>query len=99
MTRHPGAQQWLRSQGWEGTLVPHLEPRVLQPGDCVIGTVPLHLAAIVCTVGARYLHLTMEVPPELRGRELTPEQMAQCGARLEAFLVRRLPTPTSPQAR
>ncbi|HHQ40896.1 MAG TPA: CRISPR-associated protein Csx16 [Chromatiales bacterium] len=54
-------------------------------------TLPIHLAAEVCERGARYLHLRLEVPRELRGRELTADDLAALGARLEAYQVRRCP--------
>jgi CRISPR-associated protein Csx16 len=49
----------------------------------------VNLAAQVCERGARYLHLSLELTPELRGRELTVEEMRACGARLQAFRVER----------
>ena len=91
VTRHAGALEWLRKQGWAGTSVAHLELQRVKPGDRVVGTLPLHLAAAVCEQGGRYFHLSLDVTPELRGRELSAGQMRDCGARLEAFEVRRHP--------
>lgn len=91
VTRHRGAMQWLRERGWDGEMVPHFDSALLQPGDRVIGTLPLQLAAEVCEKGGHYSHLSMEVPLQLRGEELTAQQMEHCGAHLQAFLVQRLP--------
>ena len=44
-------------------------------GDTVIGTLPVNLAAEVCARSARYLHLSLEVPREVRGRDLTADEM------------------------
>lgn len=88
LSRHPGAVEWARRQGlvvdqW----LTHLEVAQVQPGDTVIGTLPIHLAAQVCVRGGRYLHLSLDVPPQWRGRELTADELEQAGARLEGFSV------------
>lgn len=89
ISRHPGAVAWARSQGLAvDTWRPHLDVELVQPGDTVAGTLPIHLAAQVCARGARYLHLSLDLPAAWRGRELTAEELAQAGARLEAFTVR-----------
>jgi CRISPR-associated protein Csx16 len=89
LSRHPGAVEWARRQGlvvdqW----LAHLEVAQVQPGDTVIGTLPIHLAAQVCARGGRYLHLSLDVPPQWRGRELTADELEAAGARLEGYDVR-----------
>jgi CRISPR-associated protein Csx16 len=37
--------------------------------------------------GGRYLHLSLELPPEWRGRELSAADLRRFGARLEEFRV------------
>lgn len=102
VTRHPGALQWLQAQGLQGRCVPHLDPQQVGPGDRVIGTLPLHLVAAICERGAHYLHLSLDLTPELRGKELSAEQLGACGARLEAFTVRAcedgIPVPSRPHS-
>lgn len=83
VSRHPGAVEWAKSQGlqvdrWQ----PHLDVAEVMAGDTVIGSLPANLAASVCAKGGRYLHLSLELPPRLRGCELTAEQMRALGARL-----------------
>lgn len=91
VSRHPGAQEWAAGEGITvDTVIAHLDPEVIQPGDVVIGTLPVHLAAQVCQHGGRFLHLSVDVPPEWRGRELTAADLRQCGARLEEYRVTRL---------
>ncbi|WP_421621543.1 CRISPR-associated protein Csx16 [Alkalilimnicola ehrlichii] len=91
VTRHTGAAEWARRQGLPvDRLIDHLEPEALAPGDTVIGTLPVHLAAAVCARGARYLHLSLDLPSELRGHELTADDMERAGARLESYQVKRL---------
>lgn len=88
ISRHPSASLWLAQQGIHvDQHLPHLDAVELQPGDRVIGTLPLQLAARVCEQGAYYWHLTLEVPRHLRGQELSVAQMENCRARLERFHV------------
>ena len=91
VTRHPGAVDWARSEGFPvDKIVSHLDPKLVEPGDLVLGTLPVHLAAAVVERGGRYLHLTLDIPPEARGRELTAEEMRKFGARLEEYKVLRV---------
>jgi CRISPR-associated protein Csx16 len=91
VSRHPGAQEWAREENIAvDALVEHLDPAQVMPGDTVIGSLPVNLAAEVCERGARYLHLSLELPLTLRGRELSAQDMRRYGARLEEFTVRRV---------
>jgi CRISPR-associated protein Csx16 len=91
ISRHPGALEWAAAEGLAvDARLAHLDPETIQPGDVVIGTLPIHLAARVCERGGRYLHLSLELPPEQRGRELSAADLRQCGARLEEYRVTRL---------
>jgi len=97
VTRHPGAVEWLRRR-LEGPAVhvEHLDNIAsLGPGDIVAGTLPMHLAAQVCARGARYLHLEVELPRELRGLELAAEQLDALNARLVEYRVVRQGRPWS----
>jgi CRISPR-associated protein Csx16 len=83
VTRHSGAVEWATRQGVTiDKAVEHLDLAEIRPGDVVIGTLPVHLAAEVCARQARYLHLALGLPAEHRGRELTADDMARFGARL-----------------
>ena len=91
ISRHPGARDWCRQQHIVvDEVIPHLDPSRIQHGDLVIGTLPINLAAMVQSCGARYLHLSLQVPFAWRGQELSCEQMQQAGACLEAFSVTKL---------
>lgn len=91
VSRHAGALQWCRLQGINADkTVAHLDPSNICPGDMVIGTLPLPLAAQVQANGGRYLHLTLPLPADLRGQELTAEQMTALGATLQEFCVKAL---------
>jgi CRISPR-associated protein Csx16 len=67
--------------------LPHLDWTLVQRGDTVVGTLPIHLAARVCEAGARYFHLTLNLPAELRGQELSADHLEALGASLQAFEV------------
>jgi CRISPR-associated protein Csx16 len=91
ITRHPGAKLWAEEEGITvDAQLDHLEVDRVQDGDIVIGSLPVNLAAAVCSRGGRYFHLSLELPQEWRGRELTPENMRRFGAQLEEFKVNKL---------
>ena len=86
ITRHPGAKEWAEQEGFRiDGLVDHFDTAVVLPGDLVLGSLPVNLAAEVCARGGRYFHLSLEVPQEARGRELSAEDMHRFGAALEEF--------------
>lgn len=88
ITRHHGALDWLNRQEFPVDIIlSHLDLSMIKPGDVVIGLLPVHLAAAVCDAGAEYWHLSMELPYEARGTELTAQEMEAYGARLEQFTV------------
>jgi len=88
VSRHPGAMAWMQAEGIRvDRCIEHLDVSLLQPGDTVIGTLPINLAAEVCQRGGRYLHLSLNLPLEWRGRELSADDMRQCAARVEEFFV------------
>ena len=89
VSRHPGAIEWAKRRGlaierW----IEHLDPGEVEPGDTVIGTLPVNLAAEVCKRGASYLHLSVSMPSTLRGRELSAEELLAVRAELIAFRIK-----------
>ena len=70
--------------------IDHLDPAIVKAGDIVIGSLPVNLAAQVCAAGAAYWHLSLELPAELRGQELSADDLERLGARLEAFDIQAL---------
>lgn len=51
----------------------------------LLGTLPINLVAELNTKGVRYFHLTLLLPPELRGREITQEIMKKLGAKMQEY--------------
>lgn len=92
VTRHAGTIEWSQSERFvpDGSVVAaSFDPETVQPGDLVIGTLPAQIAARICERGGRYQHLTLDLPENLRGQELSAAQMRSCNARLEEFQIQR----------
>lgn len=92
ISRHPSAIAWVKSKVMVDKVLTHLTDNDLadlNADDTVIGTLPIHLAAEVCEQGATFVYLSLDTPPELRGAELSIEQMDNLGARLEAYHVEK----------
>jgi CRISPR-associated protein Csx16 len=91
VTRHPGAREWAEAQGVSvDEFVAHFDVARVRANDVVIGSLPVNLAAEVCARGGRYLHLSLELPVDLRGRELTADDLHSLGARMEEFRVEKI---------
>ncbi|MDR0776281.1 MAG: CRISPR-associated protein Csx16 [Azonexus sp.] len=90
VTRHPGALDWARGQGITfDRHITHLDTAEVKAGDTVLGSLPVHLAGQVCQQGARYFNLSLNLPENLRGRELDAQTLKECGALLEEFIVKK----------
>ena len=87
ISRHAGAAEWAKAQGVNCEVVTHFTADLL-PCD-VVGTLPINLVADVNAAGGTYDHLTMVVPADRRGTELTADDMTSFGAKLERFNVSR----------
>lgn len=86
ISRHAGAVAWAESQGFHiDQQLAHFDVKLVKAGDVILGTLPVNLIAEVNERGGRYFHLTLELPADLRGQELTPEVMQRYGARLEEY--------------
>lgn len=91
ISRHPGACEWARKQDITvDVMVDHLDIALINPGDTIIGTLPVHLAAEICTRGGRYFHLALEIPSNRRGSELNADDLSRFGARIEEYRIERL---------
>lgn len=83
VTRHEGAKDFLRSKGYEGRVIEQFSPEMAEKGDLVIGVLPVQLIDEVLRRGARFISIIMpDVPEDMRGKELSPSQMEEFGARL-----------------
>lgn len=91
VSRHSGAHLWASQRIPYDERCESLDPTTLQQGDIVFGTLPVSLAAEAIKQGAHYVHLTLDLPESMRGRELDSEQMESYQARLEEFHIERRP--------
>jgi CRISPR-associated protein Csx16 len=92
VSRHPGAIQWAKQQKLAvDRWVAHLNPDEVAAGDTVVGTLPVNLAAEVCRRGGRYLHLSLELPADWRGRELSAAELSEAAAEIEQFHITDMP--------
>lgn len=70
VTRHPALVEHLAEQGYTGKVVAHATDDDVR-GQHVVGVLPLRLAALAASV----TEVPLNLPPELRGVELTLEQV------------------------
>ena len=90
VSRHRGAIDWARDRALAVDVwMTHIDAACVAAGDVVAGTLPVHIAAAICDRGATYLHLTVDLPRQDRGRELSAGDLQQAGARLEPFTILR----------
>ena len=91
ISRHPGAVAWAESEGFHvDERLAHFDVAMVQPGDRILGTLPINLVADVNARGGAYYHLTLELPADARGKELTADDMRTYGARLEGYAAQHL---------
>lgn len=64
ISRHLGAIEWIKQQNIQiDHFESHLDTSLIQAGDVVIGTLPIHLAAEICQKGAKFYFLSVNVSP------------------------------------
>jgi len=94
VTRHPALVAWLGQEGISiDSFQQHLDISGVSEGDIVVGNLPVHLAAEVCEKGASYVNISVDVPRELRGQELSLADLERYDCRLEGYSVIRQPGP------
>lgn len=89
VTRHPGALDWLQKHHpelGEADVVSHASADQIT-GVRVVGVLPIDLAALC----GEYWHLSMEVPPEYRGKELSCEDMERFGCSIRRYSIEVAP--------
>lgn len=88
VSRHPGAIEWIKTQGLHiDRWVTHLDITEITFGDTVIGNLPVPMVFAINHRGAQYIHLAVEVPASMRGQELSSNDLALFGAKLQAYTV------------
>jgi CRISPR-associated protein Csx16 len=88
ISRHTAAIEWVRLQSFSvDRWVSHLDPALIEAGDVVIGTLPMHLAEAVCKRGATFYFLLLPLQQEQRGQELALDDMLAAGCSVQRYLV------------
>ena len=82
VTRHSGLVEWLKRRGIEGEVVAHADESSVK-GKRVYGVLPYRLAAL--TDG--FVEVSINVPPELRGKELTADDIDGLNPQMTAWRV------------
>lgn len=92
ITRHQGALDWAKNNNVHFDV--HLEHLLsldeLKSGDVIIGTLPINIVSQINDIGVDYVHLSLDIPPQLRGVELSAKDLEQCKASLQRFYVKKL---------
>lgn len=96
VSRHERAHFWLKNQIKRGRIdlqidhwLNHLDTGVIRSGDVVVGTLPFGDVIDIQARGGRYVALVLNLPEDMRGRELSATEMAAFGARLIDVEVRQ----------
>ena len=85
VTRHPALVEFLRVQGIDGDVLTHAGIEDVE-GQDVIGVLPLSLAC-ECR---RFREVSMRIPPELRGQEMTLEQIRGCNPQITEYRITKI---------
>lgn len=82
VTRHPGLVEWLNKQGIEGEVKASVTIDDIR-GKHVIGALPAHIAQLAAYVTS----VDYFCPFEMRGKDLTANQLDEYGAQLFDYRV------------
>lgn len=92
-TRHEGSKNVIRSllpdslKNREIVFMPHVESIDDIDSDVVVGNLPTHLVRELTIRGIRFFNLTLDVPFELRGEDLSEDQVWDCNPRIEEYFM------------
>jgi len=86
VTRHPGLVEFLLEEGLideQTKVIPHASPSDVE-GKNVMGVLPHSLSCLCESI----TEIPLNLPPELRGKELTCEQVREFGGKPVTYQVR-----------
>ncbi|MUK39228.1 CRISPR-associated protein Csx16 [Aliivibrio fischeri] len=92
VSRHPATIEWAKMKGLAiDAWVEHLDESVLlNHGDHIVGTLPINIVEALNSKGVMYSHFSLNLKKELRGKELTMEELLSCQPRLDGYTVTRM---------
>ena len=86
VSRHPGAIEWFLQQGINiDEIKEHLVIDDLGQGDRVYGVLPIQLIAKINAIEVDYFHIVINPTQDVRGRELTAEQLNTMQVYLQGY--------------
>lgn len=89
VTRHAALVAYLLERGYikpgSYDVIPHIYPEQAR-GRHIIGNVPLHVAAVAASV----TNIPLNIPFEMRGRELTLEEIRKYAMPAKTYFVREM---------
>ncbi|MBP5782339.1 MAG: hypothetical protein J6W04_02250 [Bacteroidales bacterium] len=85
VTRHTGLIDWLQQRGITGDVIASATPDDVR-GKHVIGALPLHLASLALDVTT----VDYTCPFDLRGQDLSAQQLDALGAVLNTYTVAKV---------
>lgn len=86
VTRHKALVEYLRTLGITGRVIEHATPADLEGHD-VVGVLPLHLAQHAASV----TEVPLDIPAEMRGKELSLDDVTRFAKPIARYVVRRVP--------
>ena len=86
ITRHKGLVEYLAQQGIKGTVVLSHATEKDVTGRDVIGVLPLRLACLTRS----FVEVSLTIPLELRGVEMTLEQIYSCKPVLQEYVINKI---------
>ena len=92
-TRLVSTIEWLRRQGISGEVTGDITSRDQVRGKHVYGNCPLWAAAEAASYTAIEVPNALHLPPRVRGRVLSADELEHYGARLVRYVIRREPLP------
>lgn len=92
VTRHPATKVWAKEQEIKVDYwLEHISDLILfHEGDVIYGTLPIQIAAQLCHQGVRYGHFSLQVPPHMRGVDLSVDQLSAFQPKIEFFSIKKV---------
>ena len=75
VSRHPGTIEYLKRFYPEAEVINHMTENNIPENALVIGNLPIEMIAKVLEKGNRFVSVVLNVPAELRGKELEEEEL------------------------
>ncbi len=71
--------------------LPHLvNVDMITKNDCVYGNLPIELIAKICEKEAKYFNFNLTIPYNLRGKELTLDELKNYSCGFEQYVVKKV---------